>query len=221
MKLLTGYYCSDASDAALVLVRGKRVKDELPVVLAGVWEKNGCDTKGQARNLGDILLEWFEEQGMPVCAQKDAGKSIKAMGKAYLKWYESQGRSQLDGGLDGGKAAWSILVSVGDECFYAWNGDAEIHLLNVCFNRLNERKLSRYTEGMQLEYAGMEPGVGVLLGTKGFGACLQEKKLKECLAVSSMEYNEQLGRHLKEAVNAVVEKGAMHPTVVLVVTKEE
>lgn len=222
MKFLTGSYCGDADDAALVLVRGRRIRDDLPIVLMGIWEPlteaAGELPKERTKSFGDMLLEWFDVQGLPVCTKGAPAKCIKAIGRNYVKWYEIHGRNELDRLSACRKASWSVFVSVGEECFYAWKGDAEIHLLNLCFNRLNRRKLSWYTNEMQIEFAGLEPGVGILLGTKSFCEYLPEKRLMDCLAVTSMENSNQIEKHLKEASLEAESRGAEQLTAVLTVT---
>lgn len=224
MKLLTGSYCGDADDAALILVRGRRIRDDLPIVLMGIWEVL-TETTGElygekTKSFGDVLLKWFDTQGMSVCTKGAQAKCIRAVGKNYAKWYEDYGRNVLDELADGRKASWSVFVSVGAECFYAWNGDAEIHLMNLCFNRLNSRKLTWHTDEMQLEFAGLEPGIGILLGTKSFCNYLPEKRLRDCLAAMSMENSNQMEKHLKEAALEAKGRGAEQLKVVLTVTKE-
>lgn len=223
MEYLTGCYCGDVSDAALVLVRVRRLRDDLPIVLAGVWEyageEAGVVVKLQQKSFGDILLDWFDEQGLPLCTKGVANKCIRAVGKNFTKWYDGYSRNEWDVSVCG-KVSWSVFLSVGEECFYAWNGEGEIHLLNLCFNRLNRRKLTWHTSEMQLEFAGLEIGVGILLGTKSFFEYLPVDDLKECLAVAFMENNNQIARHLKEAAFAAISRGARQPMAVLAVTKE-
>lgn len=224
MHYLTGYYGDDAPGASLVLAQAKRITDNQPIVLAGVWDalEDSVVSEGVGQNgFGNRLLEWFDRQGLPLCTKGTASKCIRAVGKAFAKWYEGYGRKELDGMSSCGKTSWSVFVSVGEECFYAWNGDGEIYLLNLCFNRLNRRKLTWHTNEMQIAYAGLEPGVGILLGGKSFFEFLPEAGLKECLAVASMENHEQVERHLKEAVLDAADRGAKYPLAVLAVTKEE
>lgn len=216
MKYLTGYYCGADKEAAFVLVCANRIKDSLAIMMMGMCEPLAETTK---ESFGDMLLEWFDRQALQRCDKGSASKCIRSVGKEFEKWYVGHGENEWNMSA-GGNVTWSVFVAVGDECFYAWNGDGEIRLLNLCFNRFNSRKLTWHTDKMQLEYAGLEPEVGILLGTKSFFEYLPEKSLKECLAVESIGNKEHIQKHLKEAVSAAACRGAKEPGAVLAVTKE-
>lgn len=216
MEYLTGYYFGADKNAAFVLVHANRIKDGLAIMMMGMCEPLA---EGTIVSFGNMLLEWFDRQALQCCDRGTASKCIRSVGKEFEKWYVGHDENEWNMSA-GGKLSWSVFVTVGEECFYAWNGDGEIYLLNLCFNRLNSRKLTWYTDKMQLEYAGLEPGVGILLGTKYFFEYLPEKSLKECLAVESIGNKEQIQKHLKEAVSEAVYRGAEGPGAVLAVTKE-
>ncbi|MBE5866026.1 MAG: hypothetical protein E7292_07425 [Lachnospiraceae bacterium] len=216
MKYLTGYYWSADKNTAFVLVHARRIGDGLPIMMMGI-----CDPFEDTviENFKNMLLEWFDRQGLHHCGKGGASKCIRLVGKSFVKWFAADGGNNKD--ADTWKnVSWCVFVTVGEECFYAWNGDGEIRLLNLCFNRLNSRKLTWHTDKMQLEYAGLEPGVGILLGTKSLFEYLPEKSLKECLAIETIDNKGQIQKHLKEAVLEAAYRGAEVSGAVLAVTKE-
>lgn len=220
MRYLTGCYCADSCPSVLLL-QGVRVKDRLHVMLAVVWEGQTEEVKNpRGKNFGDRMMEWFDRQALPVCAKGDATRCVSAAGRCLEKWMKhprAEGTKERAGEPD----SWSLLLGVGEMCLYAWKGRGEMHLLNLCFNHLNTRKLTCDTEEMQLQFAKLEPDVGVLLGTRDFFAGLPKQQLKECLEVKTLERREQIVKHVKEAVQETAVRGAKHAAAILAVTRED
>ncbi len=220
MRYLTGCYCAD-SCPSILLLQGVRVKDRLPVVLAVVWEGLTEEVKNsKAKSFREKVMEWFDRQALPACAKGDAANCVRTVGRCLEKWMrklQTEGAKARDGEPD----SWSLLFGVGEMCFYGWKGSGEVHLLNLSFNHLNTRKLTCDTEEMQMQFAKLEPDVGVLLGTRDFFSGLPKQQLKECLEVKTLESREQIAKHVKEVVQEAAVRGAKHAAAILTVTRED
>lgn len=209
MKFLTGYFCCANLHSALVLQQVTRRRGKLPIVFAFVWEA-GKDVAYRDADDGDVareMTEWFYEQALPACSE---GKEVACV-DAVQKMFASKA-----GEVTGEFAA---LFAVGVECFYAWRGSVELHLLNLCFNRLHRKCLTCWSETFSMERAQIESEVGLLLGSGNFFAQLPEQLLKECLAVETLKNCEQVERHLREASEEVLRCGTEEFSVVLVVVQ--
>lgn len=214
MRFLTGCYCLANPRKVLVLQRVTG-KAKMSVLFAVLWE-GGTGANGKAAdgigaagsNVLQIMEEWFHEDALSACAKARAVRCVDTVKKKFCKRIAA---------LNGEFAA---LFAVEEECFYAWRGSVEMHLLNLCFNRLHRKGLTYQTEEVCVVRAQIEKGVGLLLGNESFLANLPEQPLKECLAVDTLRSSVQIERHLREAAEVAKHAGAREPAAILVVAEE-
>ncbi len=214
MRFLTGFFCLANPRKVLVL---QRVTDKarMPVLFAFLYE-GGAGADGETveeiatagSNALQIMQDWFYEDALTACTKARAERCVDTVRRKFCKRIAAL------------KGEFAALFAVGEECFYAWRGGAEMYLLNLCFNRLHRKRLTYLTEEVCVVRAQIEKGVGMLLGTSGFFAHIPEEFLKECLAVDSLRSNAQIERHLREVAEAAKREGAAGPAAILVVTEE-
>lgn len=209
MRFLTGHFCCVNPRNVLVLqqVAGKAKRS---VLLAVLWEEDvGIDGMGSsADGVMQIWQKWFYESVLQVCAKGKTAGCVESVRKDFCrKITEVRGH-------------FAVLFAVEGECFYAWRGRAEIHLLNLCFNRLHSKRLTYLTEEVCVVRAQIEKGVGLLLGNESFLSNLPKQALRECLAVETLRSNAQIDRHLREVAEAAGQAGAKTPTAILVVSEK-
>lgn len=183
MKYLTGYYYVSNPITGFTLQVATRVMDEIPIVLAAVWERES----GGGRNQMPNPAEWFEERVLSACRKGKAEKGLEKVLRSL--------KSDVKGMTEG---SFVVFLCVGEECLYGWQGNAEIHLFNMCFGRLHRKKLTYLTEDFHMERARMDKNVGLVLGNADFFAGAQEAYLKECLATQGLSTDMQVQRHLRE-----------------------
>ncbi len=206
MKFLTGYYCCANLHSALVLQQVTRRKGKLPIVFAFVWKSgDGCDKEDN--DVARKVTEWFYEEALQGCIKGVEADCIDTVGRKF----EAKAQNI--------KGEFAALFAVGSECFYAWKGDVQIHLLNLQFNKLHKKSLTYSSETMCMERAQIEAGVGVLLENNCLFKYLPAQLLKECLNVNALQSNEQVERHLREACKAAIQYGDREVLAVLVVVR--
>lgn len=215
MRFLTGCFCCANPRKVLVLQR-VTAKTKTAVLFAFLYEGGTGAAGKEAEGIGaagsnilQFMKEWFYEEALPVCAKARAVRCVDTVKKKFCKRIAA---------LNGEFAA---LFAVEEECFYVWRGSVEMHLLNLCFNRLHRKRLTYLTEEIRVVRAQIQKGVGLLLGTADFFAHLPEQLLKECLAVDTLGSSVQIERHLREAAEAAKRDGAGEPATILVVVKEQ
>lgn len=207
MRFLTGYYCYANCHSSLVLQQVTRRKGKVPVVFAFVWENEDCGEMVK-RDVAQDMTEWFYEKVLSACACGSEGACLDTVVRAFEQEAE------------GVRGTFAVFFAVGRECFYAWRGGVEIHLLNRSFNRGNRKRLTYQTEEFCMERGRLEEGVGVLLGSARFFEQLPEQLIKECLAVEGLENSERVERHLREVSEAARQRGAEELVMILVVARE-
>lgn len=162
------------------LLSALRGKDRLQIVLACVGE-----SAVTAR-----LTELWKEDSARWCRRGDAqavlGRAERALRRA-VRGYEG---------------SLALLCCADSLCFYAWQGDADIRLLNTSFGKSSVRTLTRASEQMTWEWAQLEPQVGILLGTGAFFDAAGKRDLTDALAIRSLCSQIQAERHLAELPEA-------------------
>lgn len=216
IEFMAGYFRQDSRSTFLVLHKTMRKKDRMPIVFVCVGaddsdrrrpeadEKAGVD----AGAVGKALIElWFHEQALKLCEKRDAAKCVDAAAESFCAMAE-------------GDLLLAVLFCMGEECFYAWQGEAEICLLNHCLGRLHVRKLTMPSEELICRRAVLEPGVGVLLGTRSFHEQVSERFHREALEVYDMRGQGQVERHLREVSEEAARRGAEDIATALVVSRK-
>lgn len=205
MRFLTGCFCCADSRKALVLQRATD-KTKQRVLFAFLYEGEN-ETAGS--NVLRIMEDWFYEDALTVGKKARTVRRVDAVQNKFCKRIAA---------VEGEFAA---LFAVGAECFYAWRGGAEMHLLNLCFNRLHRKGLTHLTEEVCVVRAQIEKGVGILLGTANFLDHLPDQVLKECLAVDTLRSSAQIERHLREVIVTAKGDRAVASAAILVVAEEQ
>lgn len=190
MEILTGGICGETMDTAVLLHRTVRRKGNIPIAFL-------CVLQG-AEDLGEraLLEEWFRGCVLPLCERGGPERAADAVGNSFVAHFGCGSRNM------------AALFCMGAECFYAWQGSAQLRMINVRFGRAHMTSPTFLSEGLHCERAVLEPGVGLVLGNRQFFDHLSESQLKECLKAGEMERQEQVQRHLAEAVAEAERRGA-------------
>ena len=202
MEILTGTFCGEAADTALLLRRSVRRKGAIPIAFVCVFTGQGALCQRQLMN------SWFQEKALPLCERNEPGDAVDAVQEAFAACL-------MQGGSD-----MAALFCMGGECFYAWQGRMELCAVNLCFDRVHLKKLTFFAEELNYERASLEQGVGIILGNRDFFVCLTKEQLKECLKAGTICNQEQAKRHLTEAAEAAARQGAHNPAAALVLIRE-
>lgn len=198
----------------LILEKITRKKGKQPIVFA-------CVLQNALQSEEDLWRNWFWERALPLC---EKGRAEKCVDRVCADFVEYSGISRVADEMPCGSGSGFSMASIfvmGDECFYAWCGMPEIWLLNDCFGRLHRKRLAAWSGELCFRRVGLEPGVGVLLGSAAFFDNLPEPVLKECLAVRELRGQGRVERRLTEAAREARRRGADDFAVAIIVTGRE
>lgn len=198
MKYMTAYVQSGSDNNAVILQQLLR-RDGVPVCLLAILspepnERNVLSPQEKTADPAHRLLTWFYDTVLPACSCGSPGRCTDLV----FRLFQNQGKSI---------SAFAVIFAMGEQCFYAWQGQAEIHLFQLCFGRVRDRRLTGLAS-RQCERAIIEPGVGVLMGNRCFFEHLNPDDLAACLQVPELKLETQLERHLAEAAAQAQRKGA-------------
>ncbi|MCM1112285.1 MAG: serine/threonine protein kinase [Muribaculum sp.] len=218
MEFLTGCFKAEGKGGVPVLRKSFLQGGRLPVAFACVLGREAAWSQ-------TFWERWYEEEALPCCLRR-AKHCVEQVRRRFVRsWrnlWDEQARDnppQEDAGGSKPPDA-AFWFAAGEECFYAWQGGAEIRLINLCFDKVHMRCLTAYSGELICRRAAFEPGTGILLGGASFFAHLSGELLRDCLAVRGMRREEQVKRRLAEAAAEAGRRGAADETAVLVVIRE-
>ena len=210
----TAAYKSADSQYGLILQQLTR-RDGIPAHFSCIWRKT-TDRTGQP---AEHLLEWFydtllpawEDQRPRACitkAEELLGDKISAMEQT---------------GLIKPGDSFAVFLAMGMECFYAWQGDLDICLLQAGFGKMKIRRLDGITMGHgNNESAGntgnvgceenagsaiLEPGAMLVLGNHMFFEAFAREQTAQCFLAGDALDERQLEKYLTEAARKAERDG--------------
>lgn len=196
------------SGALLILEKTIRKRGKLPLVFACVLQNVPCSAQ-------DMWRSWFRERALALCERGGAEKCVDRVQADFAAYFTGYPAGSF---REYGSSSLAALFVMGEECFYAWQGETDIRLLNDCFGRLHMKSLAPQSEELCSRRARLEPGVGVLLGSAAFFDYLPEPVLKECLAVREIRGKDRAARRLAEAAWEAQSRGAEDFAAAMIVT---
>lgn len=215
MRFLTGFFPREYADNSAYcsfVYNTIRRKGGLPIVFACVWRKDA--------GFGpELWREWLRHNALPLCKNAVEERCADKVMESFLEFRCGSENDLLENISNISDIA--VFFSVGEECFYAWQGSVDIKLLNICFNKVHIKSLTVSSDKFMYTRVRLEPEVGILLGSRSFFAQLPEHLLKECLAVGEMSGQAQAERHLYEAAEAAERLGPESVAAAIVVAAQE
>lgn len=232
MQYLAGAFRQESKKTALVLQQMTRKKGKLPILFACVLQDKrmhgdkNSDSENHVHRQADLLLDWFREETLPLCAKGSERSCVDAVQKSFMRFFEKQdGRGHGKYGEDDFAISVAALFCMGRECFYAWRGSMDICLINLRFDRAHIKSLTSFSEELVCMRAELEEGVGLLLGVESFCSTMQGKNFRECLGdyllAGGMRNSGQVERHLAEAADAAGHRKTEDIAAVLVIVRKE
>lgn len=203
MEIWTATFCKEAADAALLLCRAIRRKGKIPIVFVCAMRQR------EVRRQKQYMDNWFREKALPLCERNKTEEAVDAV-------HASLAACLMQSGGD-----MAALFCMGRECFYAWRGEMELQAHNLCFDKKHIKRLTDAADGWGCERAVLEQGVGVILGSRDFFACLTQEQLKDCLGAGEIQSPLQAQRHLEEISETAKRQGARSPVAALLLIREE
>lgn len=211
IALETGCFQSECglsgSGALFILEKTTRKRGKLPIVFS-------CVLQNAPPFARDSWQDWFRERALALCGRGSAEKCVDWVQMDFEGYFAEYFTEYSEISL-------AALFVMGEECFYAWRGEADIRLLNDCFGRLHMKRLAPKAEELCCRRAGLEPGVGIILGSAAFFDCLPEPVLMECLAMGEIRGKNRVQRRLAEAAQEAERRGADDFAAAMIVTGEE
>lgn len=216
MQYLAAHYWQSANEnpPSFLLQQVYHKKRKLPILITCMCE---CEKE---RVIGERIVtdlaDWFYEVALPLCVQKGE-LAIEGIGKSLKNCLKTE-EENLEG-------VWlSGLFCVGRMLCFWGHGEANVRLLNTKkqASQIKELKIGD-ARGPEISLCSgmMEPGVGILLGTKDFYRGIPLKVMEECLDKKELVDLPCMERRLSELGNMAEANGGMNRLAVLLVTKEE
>lgn len=214
MEFLTGCFGSVEKGGVPVLKKAVLRKGNRPVVFACVLGRGAAWS-------AEFWNRWFGEEALPCCTAQNAGKCVDKVKERFLRSWRNLWKSQTGPDEEQRTASAAVWFAAGGECFYAWQGEADIRLLNLCFDRVHMKSLTTHSGELICRRAALEPGIGILLGGASFFEHFSGELLRDCLEVRGIRREEQVRRRLAEAAAEAKRRGAGDGTAVLAVIRQE
>ncbi|MBR1771743.1 MAG: protein kinase [Lachnospiraceae bacterium] len=205
MHYVTGTYQSEGRSTAL-FCRQTAVRDRTPAVLAFLIV-GAKEDPARIQKLRDRIAGWWEDQRQTICP----GRRQERVTDRLFAHTQTLFAAQQAAGLLTEQDACALFCALGTHCFYMWKGQAELWLMQTCFDRATGCSLTTVSAGMQWRRADWEAGAGILLGNASFFRQMDARRLGECLQASALTDTDRVSRHLAETATAAVRGGAPDP----------
>ena len=242
MKFLTADYWKQGGNNSALLLQQCSCR-QIPVLFACLCTGEDCRTGGY---LSERLLQWFREKSIRNLTRRPEREIARAMeelpevltrasielapaGRELARADErsvQEGRELMQAGKKALKAGeesalgscgdFAGIFCVGEQVCLFYRGEQGIYLANTGFGRPHIKRLSEHSERLGMEWGQLQPGTGLLLGTKDFCRELPETVLKEALWVRETERQEQVERHMGELGREAERRGGRNLGAVLV-----
>lgn len=202
MLFYSGTYRSKGTGWGVSLHQLMR-QDGIPILFACLYLRDKQTKKG----ILDQMTDWFYESVPGLCGR---GKAEQCTDKVFDAFGEKVGE------VIGKRDSFAAFFAMGEECFYAWQGDAELYLFQILWDKVKGRALSRGSEidqdesqYLQCERAVWENGAGILLGNRQLLQSMGESspELAECLRATGLDTNVKVEKHLRELCRAIEAQG--------------
>lgn len=229
MEYHTAYFWQDSKRnlSSLTLQQLYYKTKRLPIVFACAgWSEQGtCVAEvgtskqeegscgGTFRPAGKIVTEladWFYGGGLYRCVKRGEGGIYQVGGEIYRQLVKQHSNIPLVGILGVGRRL----------CIF--------HIGKVSVRMFNLKKGTAYSQeirladgdkqGIGMQYALMEPGVGVMLGTDGFWKGISEVCVEECLNIRELDGKMRVEKRMRELGKQGELQGGTHMAAVLLVT---
>lgn len=218
MEYHTAYFWQEWEEnlSSLALQQVYYNKKELPVVFACLgWSRQGrgrieeSAVSKPASGIVARLMDWFYGCGLQQCIKKGE-KGIYRAGESL--------RRQLKN--DRSEVALAGILGIGSRLCIFFTGEVSIRVLNLQDGEAHSKELrlaEKDSPGLGIQYAFMEPGVGVLLGTDGFWKGISGVCVEECLKGKALDGKLGPERRLRELGERGEQQGGTHMSAVLLV----
>lgn len=220
---ITSIYWQQGRNDSALLLQHYRYR-EVPLCFACICAGEG-EIKGRASAyLTEQLLSWFRALPLRQLARNPEGRlprlerGLEGMIERSKKELMGHGLLQ-EGGLD-----FAGILCAGDYFLLFREGGCQICLLNRCFDKGHLGRISGESLSESDSYFRqgiLQREIGILLATGSFCSRLEDRELRECLHVKTVETQEQADRHLLELGNRAEELGGRHMGAVLLLTEPE
>lgn len=166
--------------------------------------------KPAAKAVAD-LMDWFYARGLQLCIKKGED-GIYQVGRILRRQFIA---SKIDISLVG-------MLGVGRRLCIFHVGNTSVRVLNLQKGVAYSKELQLTgggKHGIGMQYAFMEPGIGVMLGTDGFWKGVSHMCVEECLNVKELDGQFRVEKRLWELGKQGELQGGTDMAVVLLVTK--
>lgn len=210
MEYHTAYFWQDSegNQASLTLQQVYHKAKRLPVVFACMgWSEE----EKLAAKAVEKLTDWFYAEGLSQCIRKGEKGIYKVGGRLYRQIKANNITASLVG-----------ILGMGAHLCIFYVGKASVRILNLQKGVGYSKDLQltgRDKRGIGMQYASMEPGVGVLLGTDGFWQGVEGLCVEDCLNVKELDGKMRVEKRLREVGKLGKERGGDNMAAILLVSQ--
>lgn len=220
---ITSVYWQQGCNDSALLLQHYRYR-EVPLCFACICAGEG-EIKGRAgAYLTERLLSWFRGLSLRQLARNPEGRMPRL--ERGLEGMIERSKKELVGHglLQEEELDFAGILCAGEYFLLFREGSCQVCLLNRCFDKGHLGRISGEPLSESDSYFRqgiLQREIGILLATGSFCSRLEDRELRECLHVKSVETQEQADRHLLELGNRAEELGGRHMGAVLLLTEPE